>query len=669
MCAGLFIGSGAVFSYTVKHAFFSAWRGSQAVVVEVLIGICWALVLGQLLGAFGWLSRAPLLISAVGSAAGATLASRHFGGARRAVPGAANDREPVQEKHPALLVTTVVLVLFVAAIWTARTVITVRRGIYDPDSLGYHLPFTTTFAQTGYADQTRFMLPTAPIHFFPANDELLSAIALVLTRSVAFVAIKNLLYSGLILVAAHAIGKAFNAGLLAVSAMAIVLGLPAVAFSQAGEGMNDTLPVFALLGGLAILAHARNRPAAYVLALACTGVAYGAKYSTIIPAVAVGVLALWLLHKRVRTNRVRAAAAGTLASLAVGGSWYLRNALTYASPVPPARLGIGGLHLRHIVTEAARDSYSVAWYLVRGRELGQFWSSLSSGLSPLFLLVLGVVVLGSVAGLRSSGGFRRGLSLIGMISLVGYLTLPGSAYGTRGQPGPGFVTNLHYAMPALAISFVAAAIAVGHRRWTWVVPATGCVVAATSIRPGLRVRVWAPDMGGPGFAVLIALALAGGVVSLMSVRPSLLRWARAGVAGITVVAMVGVTLIFTEYPRRSETDSVQAWAAEVAPTRIGGWVPAALLYAPGVPNRVVTLTRDRSVDGGPIALDSCPAWMNALREGRFPYTAVVTSSVWQTWLDADPAFVLVAQNDATNFYRVSVYYVAGQPDPGCPRIR
>ena len=667
--AALFIGSGVVVSLAVRRTFFAAWRGSTAVVAVALTGTCWALVLGHLLGAFGLLRALPLLVSAVVSAAGVHVACRHLEVQASPASPEVGGTSPARIGQDPLLVATVLLVLFVGALWAARTAITVRRGIYDPDSLGYHLPFTTTFAQTGYADPTRFRYPTSPVEFFPANDELLSGIALVLTKSVVFVAVKNLLFGGLVLVAAHAIGKVFGAGLLAVSGTAIVLGLPAVAFSQPGEGMNDTLPVFALLGGLAALAAARDGPAPYVLALTAAGVAYGSKYTTVVPAIGLGILALCLLRARLPVHRLRVAVAGVLASLAVGGSWYLRNAVTYGSPVPPARIALGPFALRHIATEGAQDSYSVAWYLVRGRALAQLWHGMGLGLSPLFPLVVLAVLFGTLAALRSSGGFRRGLGVLALVSGLAYLTLPGSAYGTRGNPGPVFVINLHYAFPLLVLGAVAAAVALGPRRHAWVVPAAGAVMVATGIRPGQRVRVWAPEIGGTRFALLVGAAAAGAFVAWMSTRPRLVRWVRPSAAATGAIAAVGLLMVAGQYPRLVETDAVQRWAAEAAPTRIGGWVPEGLLYGPGARNRVVTLTRDRSPDGGPVAIDTCPGWMQALRDGRFPFTAVVTTSQWQGWLDADPAFELVARNDVRSFYPVSVYRVREPPDPNCPRVR
>ncbi len=662
----LFLGSGAAVSLSLKRLFFGAWRGGSAVIVLALLGISWALALGQLVGAVGWLRPAPLVLCAVGSATVLTLVCRRVSVSEPPTAPRETNQGPTQ---PGLLIATVILVLGVGAVWTARTVIAVRQGIYDPDSIGYHLPFAAIFAQTGHADPTRFPYPDSPVQFFPANDELLSAIALVLTRSFAFAAVKNLVYAGLVLVAAHTIGKVYDAGVLAVAGTAIVLGLPAVAFSQPGEAMNDSLPLLAIVGGLAVLAHARGRPGAYVLVLTCTGAAFGSKYSTVIPAFGLGALAIWLLRSAVSTKRLHVAVLGALGGLAVGGSWYLRNAITYGNPVPPAAMAIGPFRLRYIDTKGARDSFSVAWYLVHGDAFHQLWRGLGLGLSPLFLPIIAAVSLGAVAGLRSRDGFRQGLSVLAIITGVAYLTLPGSAYGGKGSPLSGFIINLHYAIPALVVSVVSAAIAIGRRRWAWVVPVVGCFVVAASIRPGQRIRFWAPEIGGRRFGLLILVALAGGAVAWMSTRPSLARRARPAAAATTVLAALALLVIILQYPKRTETDAVQRWAASVSPTTIGGWVPAAMLYGPGAQNRVVTFTRERSVDGGPVALDSCPAWMEAIRNARLPYTAVMSNTQWQRWVDADPAFELVAQNEAPAFYRVSVYRMVGEPDPACPGTR
>ena len=103
--------------------------------------------------------------------------------------------------------------------------------------------------------------------------------------------------------AAHALGKAFRAGVVSVAAAAIVLGLPVIAFSQPGEAENDSLVLLSLMAALAFLAYARDRPAPYVLAMACAG-AHSVQFSAIPPVLALGIFALVLLSTRVPTHRL-----------------------------------------------------------------------------------------------------------------------------------------------------------------------------------------------------------------------------------------------------------------------------------------------------------------------------------------------------------------------------
>ncbi len=657
----VFLGSATTVSLTIKRTWFAGWRGSIGVVTTVLIGLCWALALGQLLGAVGWLRTLPLLGASVVSAAAAVAFGR-AGAGPQPDPEAQLDEATVQPSQALLVVATVVLVLVVAAIWVARTAIAVRGGIGDPDSLGYHLPFAATFAQTGVADQNRFVLPGLPVQFYPANDELLVAMALVLTKSVVFGAVKNLVLGGLVLVAADALGKAFGARLLAVGAAAVVLGLPVIAFSQPGEAVNDALVVFLLLGAVAVLAHARGRPAPYVLALVCAGAAVGTKLSAIAPGVALAGFALWLLATRVPAGRLRAAAAGAVGALAVGVSWYVRNAVSYGSPLPPARIGVGPFQLPQITTEVHQYSYSVAWYLVRGRALRKLWDGLGQAMGPLFLPVLVAVLFGIVVGLRSGDRFRRGLAAAAVVTGIGYLTTPASAYGAEGTP-EGFVINVHYAAAALALGMVTAGIALAGRRWAAILPVVGCAVVAAGIPAGQRIAFWAPEIGGRSFAILVAAAAGGGVAAWMASRPGLLAWWRAGAAASTALAVVGVAVIVGQHPS-AESDPLRRWAIREQPTRIAGWVPeVALLYGPGAPNRAVTLTR--LADRAPVPLDSCPAWMQALRDGGFPFTGVIPGTQWQRWVEADAAFELVAERDGHG----AIYRVVGPPDVSCAGAR
>ncbi len=313
---------------------------------------------------------------------------------------------------------------------------------------------------------------------------------------------KNLLYGAFILVAAHAIGKAYRSGSAAVAGAALVLGLPVIAFSQPGEAVNDALLVLAIIGAVAVLVRARDHPAPYLLAGGVRrGGGGGQSSPALLAAAGLGVFALLLLRCRVAEHRGRWAGATTAAAVALGGSWYLRNAITYHNPVPPTKIHLGPIHLPQIATATGPKSLTVLGYLVHGRLLGNFRHGLVLGLGPWAAVVVAACLVGSVICLATGDGFRRGLGLLALVSAFGYLATPASAYGMAG-PGHNlgaFVINLHYAATAMALALIALALVVGRSRWAWLLPAGfGVVVAATAIRPGATHRhLGAPDGRGP----------------------------------------------------------------------------------------------------------------------------------------------------------------------------
>ncbi len=680
LCGIVVVVAGLVVAVTVKQVFFSSWRGSLAITTVVSVWLCWALALGQLLGSVGLIRRVALLTGALLSAAAAIglrrVADRH-GRGRPTSPEVGESIKPPTLgtwEERALTGGTVLLVSFVAAIWTARTVIALHRGINDPDSVGYHLPFIVAFAHSGYADQHRLLIPLLPVQFFPANDELLSALALSLTDSLAFAAIKNLLFGAFVLVAAHALGKAFGAGRLTVGAAAIALGFPVFAFSQPGEAVNDALLLLLFVAGLAVLAHARARPAPYVLVLACAGLALGVKFSGIVPAAALATLTVILLLARIPNHRWRWSGIGLLVSAALGGSWYLRNAIDYGNPIPPVHLALGPLHLRTVHGVDAAVAYSVAHYAFRGRLLGGFARGLLEGLGPLFAVTAVLCLLGTVACIRSGNRFRLGLIAVAATSFLGYLITPAGAYGPPSSAIGAFVINLHYAIPALVAGAMAGAIALARWRWAWTLPATGLVAIFTSISRGQEITFWAPELGGPWFALLLVAMILGGALAFAWFRQSLRKSARPWAVATIATLVIALALIAGRYPSRSSTDPVAKWAASVHNARIGEWTAdVSDLYGPREQNRVTIISQLR--DGAAIPLDTCLGWKRALRDGHYGYAAAIADTAWSRWLEADPAFRLVANElagatneDAARLHRYNtlVFQIVGDPDVSCP---
>lgn len=667
----VFLGSGTVVAVTVTRACFPDWHGSLGFTAASTIGIAWALALGQLLGAFGGLNR-PLLLAASLVSAAACAGWVVWSTARAPAPTGGAEPDPPPPPPPApvpersaldvlLLAATALEVLVVAAIWTMRTVITVRRGLLDPDTLGYHLPFATVFAQTGYADTHRFVFPLFPLHFYPANDELLSGIALVLTRSVVFVAIKNLLFGGLILSAAHALGARFGAGRLALAGAALALAAPTLAFSQPGEGVNDTLMLLALVAGLAFLAHAGRRPAPYVLTAACVGIAAGVKFSSIVPAILLGVIALALLWSRAPGRRLVTIAAGAAAAFATGGSWYLRNAITFGNPIPPARIKLGPVHLRQIVTYEGTISFAVARYLVRRTFLDVIWDGVRRALGPLAIVLIVVVVAGVIASALDRDGLRRGLGVFSVGAVLAYLVTPAGAYGRGGPSLVSISINFHYAAPAVLVGLIAAGIAVGRARWGIVLPLVGVAVATTGFGSGRKLAFWAPEMGGSGLPVLLAAAAIGtAAVVLVRLVPTRRAVAGAGTAVAVVVAVVGAAVVAHQYDTRDRTDPIVEWAKTLKGVSVAAFVPnIADLYGPEAANRVGVPVR--LANGEPLPVDTCTAWKEDLIRGGYEYVVVIPNTAWQRWQNHDPAFRPIGVQTAAAI----VYRIVGQPDARC----
>ncbi|HEX3541304.1 MAG TPA: hypothetical protein VHT75_12800 [Acidimicrobiales bacterium] len=687
----VFVASGLLVAVTLWRRVFGNWRGSLAVTAVALIWLCWALVVAQLLGAIGLLRSLPLVVAAVASAVAAVALAGGWPGGWRGVsrisvvdtteihdtpaasplagasPGA-DAVAPAGWQDTALTVGVVVLVLLVAAVWAARTVIALRRGINDPDSLGYHLPFMATFAHSGYADQHRLLIPLYPVQFYPANDELLSAVALLLTRSVAFAALKNLLFGALVVVAAHAIGRRYRAGRLAVAGAAVVLGFPVIAYSQPGSAVNDSLMLFALLGGLAVLAHAGDRPAPYLLALAAAGLALGVKFSAIVPAAALAALAVVLLVARVGRRRVPWTVAGLLTSAAIGGSWYLRNAISNRNPVPPDRLGLGPVHLTTVTSYLGRTAFSVAHYLIHGRYLAVFGHSAVRALGPVGVVLalagvvaaLVVLVAPSVLAQGAGGdGFLRGLAAFCLAGLAGYFVTPAGAAGTAAQIPYAITVNLHYAAPALLAGILLATLAAARWRASWIVPLVGLAAVLTSFGPGRSIAVWFPEVGGHRFLLLAGAAAAGGAAALASSRRRFQSALRPLVALTAAATLVGLVAIAGQTPSHEAGDEVVQWAAQGPPTSVAAWIAnIADLYGPHARNRVTVVA---ALDhGAAVPVDTCQGWKQAVVAGHFPYTAVIAGTAWARWLRADPAFAPVAKDAGTTVFRV-----VGAPDLAC----
>ena len=109
----------------------------------------------------------------------------------------------------------------------------------------------------------------------------------------------NLVWLGLVLLAAYCVGRPSGLGALTLLGAGVALATPMMRFSQAGSAANDVVGVFFLLAAVALVLNAPRTPGggefgALALAAVGAGLAVSVKLTLLAPVLAltVGVLVL-----------------------------------------------------------------------------------------------------------------------------------------------------------------------------------------------------------------------------------------------------------------------------------------------------------------------------------------------------------------------------------------
>lgn len=657
-CTAVVMGSLTVVGIAGRRILLPSWRGSAAVTGGMAIVLLSTVALGQVLGAVGMLNRWAAVVSAFAAAAAALVAMRRWAPSGETMGAAAPDPGPRASATSTALATFAILV--VLGFWLVRTVVALRRGMTDPDSVGYHLPLTHVFASTGVADPNRLPHAYLPIYTYPGNDELISAVALAVSQSVVFSTVKNLLLAIGSLVAAHAIGAKARASVPAMVSVAVVLGLPIAAFTVPGHAKNDALVVFAVLVGLACLLLAGEKAAPLVLAAGCGGVVTGTKLSSV---VAGGALVLWALaavYRRGRTRRWRTMALAVLASLATGVPWYVRNLLTFGNPVPLARLSIGPLSLPSIPSVELERTKSIASFLLRRQYYSAtFFEGLVGAVGPVGLLVVLAGAVGLLVGLRA-GGWRRGTAAFGLLLTIAYLMTPATAYtDLEGRPiAYGVLINVHYALPAAAVCLLALALSLPTRLTSWALPVLAVGVTLAGLPVGREFAFWFTEVGGAGFGVLVLAAAAGAVAAGLK-RSGQAGWWRATAVAAILTPLCLASIVASQPDQRTE-DPVARYLAAAPRARIAANVGyLGTLYGPGGRHDVTILAR--VVDRVPLPFTTCRSFMAEVAARQSDLVAVNIAGEAYDWAVADPALRLEAAGP-----RSQLYSVTGVPGSLCP---
>jgi hypothetical protein len=332
------------------------------------------------------------------------------------------------------------------------------------DSTWYHGPFAAGFFQSGNTWDLHFIAPQFLAWFYPANGEIFHAVGMLAFGRDVLSPLLNLGWFVGCLVACWCIGRPYRVAPWSLALGAIALSVPALA-DQAGEARNDIVGIFFLLAAVAIALNSeRDVRTSLVVGLAA-GLAAGTKLNFLLPAV---VLVIGLVVIAPREQRLRALAASSLAALAGGGYWYLRNLAHTGNPLPWIH------HLGPIDLPApeqalgGREAHSALGYLTNsGVWSDWFLPGLHHALWFLWPLLLTAAITGLLLALASplrrrdgNGPIRTEIvpsaevlavaGVVGLASALTWLVAPTSASGPDGMPR-GFESGLRYLAPALIL--------------------------------------------------------------------------------------------------------------------------------------------------------------------------------------------------------------------------
>ena len=479
--AGSYILSAAALAALVLSLGFSAvrlrrrllpeWEGAPAHLVESVLAVALLIWLAELLGLVGLLYAWTLLPASLLFAGAAFWLmdlppERGTGRSDTATSGAleSNTASGALWGNGQVLMSLIALgaVAVVFAHWGLTTKDALDRGIFNFDSLWYHMPFAVDMAQSHSVTGLHYTETVFTNWLYPQNSELLHAVGILFSERDTLSLFLNFGWLAFAFLAAWCIGRPYGRGPLSVAAAAVILECHTLVVREPGAAKNDLMAAALLLAAIAILINAwaaqkanaprvkgkARLPLGWGLAAAglAVGLAVGTKSTTL--AMAAG-LTLAVLVLAPAGRRWAAAGWWFLPAFAGAGFWYLRNLIVAGNPLPQIE-SLGPISLPHPYRlQTGRPDFSIVHYATDTAIWREYFGpGLDQAFGTLWPLVIGGAVAGAALALLHSQRMVRWSGAVALLGLLAYLFTPLSAAGAEGEP-VGFGINIRYAIPAL----------------------------------------------------------------------------------------------------------------------------------------------------------------------------------------------------------------------------
>ncbi len=692
----------------LRRRLLPGWEGAPARLAEAVLAVAVLTVLLQLLGAFGILVPAVLIVAALAVGLGVWFGVRGDLSAHGAgdSPSTDDPAPPAPTIPLPQLLLALLAAAFVAAHWATGIQDVWGRGMVTFDTLWYHGPFAARIADSGSVWGMHFIDPLYLNWFYPENSELLHATGIVLFDRDLFSPLVNFGWLGVALLAGWCIGRPYGVAPLSLVAVCIAMDTGPMVPREAGTPATDTVPVAMLLAAAAILitawasrerGTARGGPAGTSTEAACLplgalltaglamGIALGSKLTVSGATAAMAVGVVFLVPKDFRRKAFGVFIAGVLAT---AGFWFLRNLIHAGNPLPWAR-HIGPIDLpgpnRGL---EGRDDYTVAHYIFSNPSTGlwraYFLNPIENLLGPLWFLILGGAGAGAVLAVwRPRSPAVRLAGVVTIVAAIAYLFTPLTAAGPEGHP-LAFAINLRYLTPGLALGLALVPLeprlVPGRLRLPLIV---GGLIALflTSHYSDANVA-WKGEFASIPWAALIGIVFVAAPVGLafLARRRALL----AGVAGAVLFVAIAAAgwerqddYLAHRYSRaedfRFELDAAVRWAKPTSDLRIAvagtsGAYDQYGFYGDDVSNYVQYVGRHLP-EADFRAIERCPDFRRAVNAGDYDYLITTPSldlnnpsrasaSPERGWVSRDPAVQEIVHSG-----RVSVFRINGQLDP------
>ena len=475
-------------AWLLRARLLPGWRGAPARLVEVVVAVGLLTVASEILGTFGLLYAGALVVAAAAVAFAARLVPARRGGGQTA-PGV----------DPGLWASLVAIAVIAIVVfdWAVTAKHALDAGIFNFDSLWYHMPFSADMVQSHSTTGMHHVETVFVNWFYPQNSELLHAVGILAIGRDTLSLFVNFGWLAVAFLAAYCVGRPYGRGVPATIAAAILVGCHTLVVREPGAAKNDLMAAALLLAGIAILVEAWNarspvpdpapapdppeapgapaEPAPpgefaetfamrskvrtrvlYGWPLAAAGLAVGLAAGTRLTVFAfAAALSVVVLVLAPAGRRWRAAGWWFIPGLLGGGYWYLRNLIVSGSPIPEVtKLGpISPPHPERL--QEGRPGFSISHYLT---DTGVWRHYFVPGLHDAFGTLWPLVLVGAVAAclLAIFAGRDRLIRWLGgcaLFGLVAYLFTPLGAAGVEGAP-VGFGINIRYVIPALLAALV-----------------------------------------------------------------------------------------------------------------------------------------------------------------------------------------------------------------------